>query len=67
MTEARDHATRSAVGGTDAAARAIRTGLNNEVIARRPFITNRTVETNVAKVLQQLDIDDAGDGHRRRA
>jgi len=67
VTEARDYATRSAVGGTDAAACAIRRGLDNEAFARRLFITNRTVESHVAKVLQELDIDDAGDGHRRRA
>jgi DNA-binding NarL/FixJ family response regulator len=40
-------------------------GLNNEAIARRLFITDRTVESHIAKVLQKLDIDDHGEGHRR--
>jgi DNA-binding NarL/FixJ family response regulator len=40
-------------------------GLNNDAIARRLFITDRTVESHVTKVLQKLDIDDHGEGHRR--
>jgi DNA-binding NarL/FixJ family response regulator len=40
-------------------------GLNNDAIARRLFITDRTVESHVAKVLQKLDIDAGGEGHRR--
>ncbi len=40
-------------------------GLNNEAVARRLFISDRTVETHVARVLQKLDIVDQGDGHRR--
>jgi DNA-binding NarL/FixJ family response regulator len=40
-------------------------GLNNEAIARRLFISDRTVESHVAKVLQKLDIADRGEGHRR--
>jgi DNA-binding NarL/FixJ family response regulator len=40
-------------------------GLNNEAIGRRLFVSDRTVETHIAKVLQKLDIDDGGDGHRR--
>lgn len=40
-------------------------GLNNEAIARRLFINTRTVESHVAKVLQKLDIEADGEGHRR--
>ena len=40
-------------------------GLNNEAIARRLFITDRTVESHISKVLQKLNIDDDGAGHRR--
>ncbi len=40
-------------------------GLNNEAIAGRLSITDRTVESHIAKVLQKLDIDDDGAGHRR--
>ena len=40
-------------------------GLNNEAIGRRLFIAERTVESHVAKVLQKLDIDADGEGHRR--
>jgi DNA-binding NarL/FixJ family response regulator len=40
-------------------------GLNNEAIARRLFITDRTVESHIAKVLQKLDINDGSEGHRR--
>jgi DNA-binding NarL/FixJ family response regulator len=40
-------------------------GLNNEAIARRLFITDRTVESHVARVMQKLDIDHDGEGHRR--
>lgn len=39
--------------------------LNNEAIARRLFINTRTVESHVAKVLQKLDIEADGEGHRR--
>lgn len=40
-------------------------GLNNEAIARRLFISDRTVESHIARVLQKLDIADHGEGHRR--
>jgi DNA-binding NarL/FixJ family response regulator len=40
-------------------------GLTNETIGRRLFITDRTVESHIAKVLQKLDIEDDGEGHRR--
>lgn len=40
-------------------------GLNNEAIAGRLSITDRTVESHIAKVLQKLDIDDDGAGHCR--
>ena len=40
-------------------------GLNNDAIARRLFISDRTVESHIAKVLQKLDIPDDAEGHRR--
>jgi DNA-binding NarL/FixJ family response regulator len=40
-------------------------GLNNDAISRRLFISDRTVESHIAKVLQKLDIEDGGEGHRR--
>lgn len=39
-------------------------GLTNEAIARRLFVSERTVESHVARVLHKLDIDGA-EGHRR--
>ena len=39
-------------------------GLNNDAVARRLHISDRTVESHIAKVMQKLDID-AVDGHRR--
>jgi DNA-binding NarL/FixJ family response regulator len=40
-------------------------GLTNDAIARRLNITDRTVESHVAKVLQKLDIRDDPGAHRR--
>jgi DNA-binding NarL/FixJ family response regulator len=40
-------------------------GLNNEAIARRLFISDRTVESHIAKVLQKLDVPVDTEGHRR--
>jgi DNA-binding NarL/FixJ family response regulator len=39
-------------------------GLTNDAIARRLFVSERTVESHVARVLHKLDIDGA-EGHRR--
>jgi DNA-binding NarL/FixJ family response regulator len=39
-------------------------GLTNEAIAKRLFVSERTVESHVARVLHKLDIDGA-EGHRR--
>lgn len=40
-------------------------GLNNEAIARRLKITDRTVESHISRLLHKLDISDGGEGHRR--
>jgi DNA-binding NarL/FixJ family response regulator len=39
-------------------------GLTNDAIAKRLFVSERTVESHVARVLHKLDIDGA-EGHRR--
>ena len=40
-------------------------GLTNSGIARRLYITERTVEAHVRHVLMKLAIHDTEDGHRR--
>jgi DNA-binding NarL/FixJ family response regulator len=40
-------------------------GLSNDAIARRLFISDRTVESHIARVLQKLDVPDDTEGHRR--
>jgi len=40
-------------------------GLSNDAIARRLFISDRTVESHIARVLQKLDVPDDTKGHRR--
>lgn len=40
-------------------------GLNNIGIARRLFLTQRTVETHVSSIMMKLELPPVGTGHRR--
>lgn len=40
-------------------------GLTNNAIARRLFVSDRTIEAHIRHVLTKLDIPDHGDTHRR--
>ena len=40
-------------------------GHTNAGIARRLWVSDRTVETHVANILMKLGLDGTGEGHRR--
>ena len=40
-------------------------GLSNKAIAKRLYVSERTVESHVTQIFMKLQLDDGGGAHRR--